>query len=98
VEDLWQERHQVEAHKAAVAVQLYMKEREKPAGIGMSCRQVVAQIEAKYGIGPSYLTIIQYTNEGLVSEGPKRTGPCGNLSNESCKLLSDATASIILIQ
>jgi transposase len=80
----------VEVHK--VAVQLYAKEREKSTGIGMLCRQVAAQIEAKYDIGPRYSTITQYKNEGLVNECPKRTGtgPCSKLSNESYKLLSDA--------
>ncbi len=75
-----------------MAVQLYTKEREESTGIWMLCRQVAAQIEAKYDIGPRYSTITQYKNEGLVNECPKRTGtgPCSKLSNESYKLLSDA--------
>jgi hypothetical protein len=59
---------------------------------------VAALTEAKYGVVPRYSTISQYTYKELVNQSPKRIDPCGNLSNESYKLLCDAISMVIPIQ
>ena len=79
------------------AVRLYDQERGKPDG-GMSLRQVVEQVEKKYGVAPSYSTIRRYTIEGLVDASPKKTGPDGNLPKAAYKLLCEAFATVIPIQ
>jgi hypothetical protein len=95
VDDLKQKKHKSEAHKEAV--RLYDQERGKPDG-GMSLRQVVEQVEKKYGVAPSYSTIRRYTIEGLVDASPKKTGPDGNLPKAAYKLLCEAFATVIPIQ
>ena len=87
-------KHKSDAHKEAV--RLYDKERSKSDG-GMSLRQVVAQVEKKYGVTPSYSTIRRYAIEGLVDASPKKTGPDGNLPKAAYKLLCDAFATVVAI-
>jgi hypothetical protein len=94
VDNLKQKKHKRDTHKETV--QLYHKERGRSDG-GMLLRQVVVQVEKKYGIALSYSTIRRYAIEGLMDASPKKTDPDGNLPKAAYNLLCDAFATVLPI-
>ena len=94
MDNLKQKKHKRDAHTETV--QLYHKERGKSDG-GMSLRQVVVQVEKKYGVAPSYSTIRRYAIEGLMDASPKKTDSDSNLLKAAYNLLCDAFATVIPI-